>query len=104
MNPQTHQYQPFSNLYSGMPQVIRPEDSNDPVRFSLYRWHMPDPIRFKTDLTVTMQMLGWTPPGSSRPGEYDQLHEHVSSVAFWYQTEPHQTFPPLPPDEELNVR
>jgi hypothetical protein len=104
MNPKTHEYQTFSNLYSGLPQVIRPEDTNDPVRFGLYRWHIPDPIRFKSDLTVTMQMLGWTPPGSPRSGEYDPLHEHVSSVAFWYQTEPHKAFPPLPSDEELNVR
>jgi hypothetical protein len=104
VNPKTHEYQTFTNLYSGLPQVLRPEDSNDPVRFGLYRWHIRDPIRFKSDLTVTMQMLGWTVPGSPRPGEYDPLHEHVSSVAFWYQTEPHQPFPPLPSDAELNVK
>jgi len=97
----THEYQTFTGLYSGLPQIIRPEDSDNPIRFGLYRWHIPDPIRFKSDLRVTMQMLGWT---SSGPREYDPLHEHVSSVAFWYQTEPHQPFPPLASDAELNVR
>jgi hypothetical protein len=97
----THEYQTFTGLYSGLPQIIRPEDSDNPIRFGLYRWHIPDPIRFKSDLRVTMQMLGWTTSG---PREYDPLHEHVSSVAFWYQTEPHQPFGPLASDAELNVR
>jgi hypothetical protein len=100
----THEYQTFTSLYSGLPQVIRPEDSGDPVRFGLYRWHIPDPIHFKSDLRVTMQMLGWTSSDYSKPREYDPLHEHVSSVAFWYQTEPHQPFPALPSDAELKVR
>lgn len=100
----THEYQTFTGLYSGLPQIIRPEDSGNPIRFGLYRWHIPDPIRFKSDLKVTIQMLGWTSSDYSKPREYDPLHEHVSSVAFWYQTEPHQPFPTLPSDAELNVR
>jgi hypothetical protein len=100
----TREYQTFTGLYSGLPQIIRPEDSGNPIRFGLYRWHIPDPIRFKNDLMVTIQMLGWASSDYSKPREYDPLHEHVSSVAFWYQTEPHQPFPPLPSDAELNVR
>jgi hypothetical protein len=49
-------------------------------------------------------MLGWTSSDFSKPREYDPLHEHVSSVAFWYQTEPHLPFPALPSDAELTVR
>ena len=104
INSKTREYQVYSGLYSGLPQVLRPEDTGAPVRFGLYRWHIPDPIRFKQDLRVTMQMLGWTNSDPSKPREYDPLHEHVSSVAFWYQTEPHQPFAPLPSDAELNVR
>ena len=100
----THEYQTFTGLYSGLPQIIRPEDSGNPIRFGLYRWHIPDPIRFKSDIRVTIQMLGWKNSDYSKPREYDPLHEHVSSVAFWYQTEPHQPFPLLPSDAELNVR
>jgi hypothetical protein len=103
VNGRTHEYQTFSSLYSGLPQIIYPEDTFDPMRFSLYRWHIPDPIRFKSDLKVTIQMLGWTNAEWAKR-EYDPLHEHVSSVAFWYQTEPHQPFPAIPSDAELNVR
>jgi hypothetical protein len=103
INKKTHEYQTYSGLYTGLPQVIRPEDTGDPVRFSLYRWHVPDPIHFKSDLKVTIQMLGWTSSDWSTR-EYDPLHEHVSSVAFWYQREPHQPFPALASDAELAVR
>ena len=29
------------------------------MRFGMYRWHIPDPIRFEQDLRVTIQALGW---------------------------------------------
>jgi hypothetical protein len=54
-------YQTFSTPYSGLAQVIIP-DGTDPrltqSRFGMYRWHLTDPIRFSTDLRVTMQALG----------------------------------------------
>jgi len=100
----TREYQAFTGLYSGLAQVIKPEDGGDPTRFGLYRWHFLDPIRFKRDLSVTIQMLGWTSSDYTKPREYDPLHEHVSSVAYWYQTEPHQPFPRLPSDAELTAR
>ena len=28
-------------------------------RFGMYRWHVMDPIRFRQDLRVTIQALGW---------------------------------------------
>jgi D-arabinan exo alpha-(1,3)/(1,5)-arabinofuranosidase (non-reducing end) len=71
-------------------------------RFGMYRWHIPDPIRFKEDLRVTIQALGWwAEPGERRryrPGEDD-----IASTAFWYQTEPHAPFPELPGVEALSV-
>ena len=33
-------------------------------RFSLYRWHIIDPIRFEQDLRVTIQALGWRSDGT----------------------------------------
>ena len=60
-------------------------------RFGLYRWHLTDPIRFRTDLRVTMQALGW------RPGwRYLQLQDDIATVAYWYQTLPLAPYPPLP--------
>lgn len=99
-----HRYQTFSAPYSGLPQIIPSEDTGSPMRFSLYRWHIPDPIRFKEGLRVTMQMLGWKPLVEGDSWEYAQLHEHVSSVAFWYQTEPHIPLPAIPSLRELETR
>jgi hypothetical protein len=63
-----------------------------PPKWSLYRWHLLDPVRFGRDLRVTIQALGWW-PGSSR---YQPLADDIASVAYWYQVEPHAAFPPLP--------
>lgn len=68
-------------------------------RFGLYRWHVTDPVRFEKDLKVTIQALGWQSGGRYLPLEGD-----ISSVAFWYQTEPHGKFPALLKREAMDVR
>ena len=68
-------------------------------RSSLYRWHVMDPIRFEKDLKVTIQALGW-----QSGGRYLPLHDDLSSVAFWYQTEPHAAFPALPGKDALKLK
>jgi hypothetical protein len=99
VSPLTREYQAFSGPYSGLVQVLRPEDRETDTRFGLYRWHIADPVRFKSDLRVTIQGLGWQTIGADRV--YRPIHEAISSVAFWYQREPHSTYPALPPDVEL---
>jgi len=64
----------------------------------MYRWHIMDPIRFTQDLRVTIQALGWR-----GGGKYLPLTDDISSVAFWYQTEPHAAFPKLPSKDELET-
>ena len=86
-------YEEFSTPYAGMPQVI---ESETQPRFGLYRWHIQDPIRFEEDLKVTMQALGW-----KSEGRYLPLEDDLSSVAYWYQAEPHARFPKLPAKESL---
>jgi hypothetical protein len=99
-NPKTKQYQEFATPYSGMPQVIRPDGVyNSQQRFGLYRWHIADPIRFESDLRVTMQALGWR-----TGGRYLPLQDDIASVAFWYQREPHAKFPKLPGKDYLEVQ
>ncbi len=93
--PGTDQYQEFCSPYTGMPQVIKSEKQ---PRFGLYRWHIMDPIRFEKDLKVTIQALGW-----QSEGRYLPLQDDLSSVAFWYQTEPHSAFPELPNKESLKI-
>ena len=57
----------------------------------MYRWHILDPIRFSTDLKVTMQALGW-----QSWWRYLPLQDDIASVAFWYQILPTVPFPTLP--------
>ena len=93
-------YTEFTGPYAGMPQVIRPDGLYDSQqRFGLYRWHITDPIRFEKDLKVTIQALGW-----KSGGRYLPLRDDIASVAFWYQTEPHKPFPPLPSKDELELK
>ena len=99
-NKETKQYQEFSTPYAGLAQVIRPDGVYESQqRFGLYRWHIMDPIRFEQDLKVTIQALGWR-----SGGRYLPLQDDISSVAFWYQQEPHAPFPPLPDRDTLEVR
>ena len=98
-NRETRQYQEFSTPYSGMPLVIRPDGMyQSQQRFSLYRWHLTDPIRFEQDLRVTIQALGWR-----TGGRYLPLQDDIASVAYWYQAEPHVAFPALPAREALEI-
>jgi len=93
------QYKEYTTAYAGLPQVIRPDGAYQAQqRFGLYRWHITDPIRFKKDLRVTIQALGWR-----SGGRYLPLKDDIASVAFWYQAEPHNKFPDLPSKDALEV-
>ena len=97
------QYCIFSSPYSGLSQVIQPDGLYiSQQRFGMYRWHIMDPIRFKKDLRVTIQSLGWYAMlnGKSRylPGQND-----IASTAFWYQAEPHTPFPNFPDANCLEI-
>ncbi len=98
-NPETRQYQAFTTPYSGLHQIIRPDGVyQSQMRFGMYRWHLVDPIRFESDLRVTIQALGFY--GEER---YLPLQDDIASVAFWYQTLPTGRFPALPDRNHLLV-
>lgn len=80
----------FSTAFLGYPRWRKGEADAPPLH-GLYRWHVLDPIRFRHDLRVTVQALGWWPNGKFQP-----LTDDISSLAYWYQTEPHAPFPALP--------
>lgn len=97
------QYCEFSSPFSGLPQVIRPDGLyHANTRFGMYRWHIMDPIRFKKDLKVTIQALGWRMAKSGK-GRYLPLQDDIASTAFWYQLEPHHPFPDFPSADSLEV-
>ena len=92
-------YQEFCTPYSGVSQIARPDGLyNANTRFSMYRWHITDPVYFKKDLKVTIQALGWR-----KNRKYLPLQDDISSVAFWYQDTICKTFPKLPSAEELEI-
>lgn len=91
-NQQTHRYQEFTTPYSGLSLVTRPDGLYaSQQRFGMYRWHIMDPIRFRSRIRVTIQALGWR-----SGGRYLPLQDDIASVAFWYQTLPTSPFPELP--------
>ena len=82
--------------YSSHDELIHNFYHNDdvmPMR-GFYRWHIQDPICFDEDLKVTIQQIGVCHKGLF------ERQDDVSSVAYWYQSEPHQPFPKLLSKEE----
>ncbi|MEA2011797.1 MAG: glycoside hydrolase family 172 protein [Verrucomicrobiota bacterium] len=98
-NKAKKEYQEYSTQYAGVPHIVRPDGVyNANTRFSMYRWHVTDPIRFEEDLKVTVQALGWR-----KGGRYLPLQDDIASVAFWYQTLPTAPFPELPSANYLEI-
>ena len=75
------------NLFYGCP--LQEEDFQAGSKATVYRFHIADPIPFKKTIRVTIEH-----------GHANDRADHNSSVAYWYQTEPHVPFPPLPPAEK----
>jgi hypothetical protein len=87
----------FSAPFLGYPEGSC--DGRPGSRHGLYRFHIMDPIRFEKDLKVTMQAIGWR-----SEGRYLPLQDDIASVAFWYQTIPHNPFPKLGSRDELEIK
>lgn len=95
-------YREFNTPYAGLPQVLRPDGTyQSQTRFGMYRWHIHDPIRFASDLRVTIQALGWRTEKQNR--RYLPLQDDIASVAYWYQVLPTAPFPELPDRDYLEI-
>jgi hypothetical protein len=77
---------PFSYDTYGAP-VVGEERAGG--RSSVYRFHLDSPIPFTKSLRATIEH-----------GHANVRSDNYYSVAYWYQTEPHGAFPPLPPVEQ----
>jgi hypothetical protein len=92
-------YTAYTTPYLGLPQVLRPDGLyHSQQRFGMYRWHLPDPVRFSTDLRVTVQALGWR-----SDGRYLPLHDDIASTALWYQRHPAGLPDPPPTLDDLEI-
>jgi hypothetical protein len=74
--------QTYSAPYHGIIAAGGP-NWTEPV--TLYRWHIEDPVIFQKRIRVTIEH-----------GHANRRSDDISSVAFWYQAEPHKPFGPLP--------
>jgi len=68
---------------------LQEEDFQAGSKATVYRFHVPDPIPFTKSIQVTIEH-----------GHANDRKDFVSSVAYWYQTEPHRVFGPLPAGSE----
>jgi hypothetical protein len=59
----------------------------------MYRFHLSDPIYFNHSMVAGIEH-----------GHANQRKDEYTSVAFWYQTEPHEVLDPLPPLKERLVQ
>jgi len=70
----------FSAPYHGVTVLDREKN-----RVGAYRWHIADPIPFTKSLRFEFQH-----------GPADNVTSDYATLAIWYQTHPHPTFPPFP--------
>ncbi len=77
--------------YSRHDELIHNPYHNDdcPPMRGFYRWHILDPIYFEEDLKVTVQQIGVCSKGLF------ERQDDLASVAYWYQSEPHNAFESL---------
>jgi len=78
---------PFANAYFGAPLIEGGNTQN--ALWNVYRYHIEDPVPFKKSIRVTIEH-----------GHANNRHDDFSSVAYWYQDEPHAPFPALPKPED----
>jgi hypothetical protein len=55
------------------------------AKWMVYRFHTDSPIAFRKDIKVTIEH-----------GHANHRSDNFFTTAYWYQTEPHRAFPPLP--------
>lgn len=76
----------YAGLYTGFHLVSGPDYAG---KHAMYRWYLHDPIRFERALTWTIEH-----------GHDNNYANDYTSLAYWYQAEPHAPNPPLPPAAE----
>lgn len=70
-------------LYAGAPLVRGPEGAG-PDFVGFYRWHLPDPIVFVSQLRVTIQQIGYAYFGAGQEAEFARYEEtHPPAGTGW---------------------
>jgi hypothetical protein len=79
--------QEYAGPYTGFVAIQEQNATTWRGQNSMYRWFVHDPIRFRKSIRWTIEH-----------GHANNFENDYSSVAYWYQTEPHAPFPSLPED------
>ncbi len=81
----------YDGPYHGVSYAKSPPDG--PLaytgKWTLYRFHIEDPVIFEKSLLFTIEH-----------GHANASANDYSSTAYWYQSEPHKPFPPMPSSKE----
>ncbi len=78
---------PFCYPHNGAPYLANPFSIGG--QWCVYRWHLEAPLAFEESIRFTIEH-----------GTGNNRSDSFYSMAYWYQTEPHAKFPPLPPPSE----
>ena len=73
----------YAGPYHGISLASSPQEHFG--LWSMYRFHIEDPVRFSSSIRVTIEH-----------GHANDRGDNFYSVAYWYQNEPHASFPVLP--------
>lgn len=69
-------------------------------RSTAYRFHITDPIVFRKSLRAEIEHKGGQTFPDGKVDGYIERDDLMSSVALWYQIEPHNQWPALPPGSD----
>jgi len=72
----------YAGPYTGFHLIENPDWSG---KNAMYRWYLADPVRFAKSIVWSVEH-----------GHANNFENDYTSVAYWYQKEPHATFPALP--------
>jgi hypothetical protein len=70
------------------------------VRYTMYRWHTDDPVRFTKSLRFEIEHKGWISADETESGKVEghvEREDDMATVAFWYQAGQPKRFTTLPP-------
>lgn len=85
--------QPHAFPYHGTSLYEHDPERPGRRKTTVYRFHIEDPVIFTSTIKVTIEH-----------GHANLQQNDYSSTAYWYQSEPHTPFPPLPPAPERRAR
>ena len=93
-------YTAYTTPYLGLHQVLKPDGLyRSQQRFGMYRWHIPDPVRFRQEMRATIQCLGSGPGDGNGLGyRYRPNSDDIASTVFFYLDAPSAaaSLPPAP--------